>query len=478
MPMDDSMAVGMALIVGGTLAVAYGLMPRASARAGATAILHPVTTGDGPLTAFHWRLMLVLAFALVIDMMKPATLGFVVPGVAKEYGLSRPVVALLPFVGLTGTAIGSYLWGFIGDRAGRRAAILLAAIMFVGTSICGAMPSFGWNLVMCFIMGLCAGGLLPLTYTLLAELVPARHRGWFLVLLGGTGLLGGYLAASVSATLLEPHFGWRIMWFLGLPTGLMLMLLNRYIPESPGFLLLHGRLEEARGIMALVDPSWSPEREPVPTPTRQGPAVIDTRTLWRPPYAAATLTLNLAALAWGLVNYGFLLWLPANLRAQGFSVAGSDSLLMQSALLSLPTTAVAAWLYQRWSTKWTLILLSAITAAGLAGISLLRQGFPLIDANPVALIAMLMIGSGGVIAVILPYSAESYPLHVRGRATGLVAGSSKVGGIAAQCVSMAAIVPGLATAALILALPVVISAVLVQRFGAETRGRRLEELDV
>src|SRR5206468_11829446 len=127
----------------------------------------------------------------------------------------------------TGPALGSYLWGVLADVMGRRAAILLAAIMFIGTAICGAMPSFTWNIVMCFLMGLSAGGMLPIAYTLLAETVPTSHRGWFLVLLGGMGLIGGYLAASLCASVLEPHFGWRIMWFLGLPTGALLIALNQ-----------------------------------------------------------------------------------------------------------------------------------------------------------------------------------------------------------------------------------------------------------
>ena len=58
------------------------------------------------------------------------------------------------------------------------------------------MPAFQWNLVMCFIMGLAAGGMLPVTYALLAECIPTQHRGWTLVLVGAFGLIGGWFAAS------------------------------------------------------------------------------------------------------------------------------------------------------------------------------------------------------------------------------------------------------------------------------------------
>ena len=108
--------------------------------------------------------------------------------------------------------------------------------MFVGTSICGAMPSLSWNVGMCFMMGAAAGGMLPVTYALLAEMMPSKHRGWALVLVGGLGAVGGYFAASGLSALLS-RFRWRILWLLNLPTGLSLVLLSALVPESAKFLL-------------------------------------------------------------------------------------------------------------------------------------------------------------------------------------------------------------------------------------------------
>jgi len=105
-------------------------------------------------------------------------------------------VAWLPFAALAGTVVGSCVWGVLADIYGRRASIVLSSVMFVGTSICGAMPNFWWNVGMCFMMGAAAGGMLPVAYALLAEIMPTRHRGWSLVLVGGIGALGGFFAAS------------------------------------------------------------------------------------------------------------------------------------------------------------------------------------------------------------------------------------------------------------------------------------------
>ena len=81
-------------------------------------------------------------------------------------------------------------------------------------------------------------------------MVPARHRGWLSVLVGGLGTSGGYLAASGAAGWLEPLFSWRILWLLNVPTGLLVILLSRFIPESPRFLLHIGRVAEAENTLA------------------------------------------------------------------------------------------------------------------------------------------------------------------------------------------------------------------------------------
>jgi len=174
------------------------------------------------------------------------------------------------------------------------------------------------------------------------------------------------------------------------------------------------------------------------------------------------------------VNFGLLLWLPADLRDRGYSVSGSNELLFYSSLLALPTTMLVAWIYNQWSTKWTLFLLTVLTAVSLLGLLLLDSKIVLIRDHPLLLFSLLMVGVNGIIAVLLPYSAENYPVLVRGRATGLVAGSSKFGGLVANALTAVGVVPGLIAAASVLALPIAVSAGLVARYGRETRNKPLE----
>ncbi|HZD09676.1 MAG TPA: hypothetical protein VE176_15575, partial [Candidatus Limnocylindrales bacterium] len=98
-------------------------------------------------------------------------------------------------------------------------------------------------------------------------------------------------------------------------------------------------------------------------------------------------------------------------------------------------------------------------------------------ANPVWPIGLLIIGSNGIIAVILPYASESYSVKIRGRATGWVAACTKGGGVLAQALSISALVPALGVAAMIIIAPIFITLSLFIYFGTETRGLDLRRLE-
>lgn len=470
MAMGWDMVFGMFLIVAGVGIAAYGLLPRDVARqraeSGAIEISAPE---DAPLSWSHWRLMLVLVVALIIDVMKPASLGFTVPGMVSEYGVPKATVSLVPFFALIGTVTGSVVWGVIADIYGRKASILLSAVMFVGTSICGAMPSLAWNIGMCFMMGAAAGGMLPVTYALLAEMMPNKHRGWSLVLVGGLGAVGGYFAASGFSAVLQPVFGWRILWLLNLPSGLILVLLGGFIPESAKFLLARGRDAEARAVMARFGSTAKRLTALPPLP-----AGTVSHALTGAKLIGKLAALSIAAIAWGLINFGLLLWLPADLVAKGYSVAVSSKLLAESALIAFPTVFVAALMYSRWSTKWSLVTMIGVTLLGLIGVLRLELAGV---GSPVLPVALLIVGSNGIIAILLPYTVESFPLRVRGRATGWVAACTKGGGVAAQALSITALVPAMGVTAGLIIVPTTLALVLCAWFGRETKGRDLRLLD-
>lgn len=478
---DGPMILGMALILAGLAATAIGLLPRTSATAADRARIRIRPTESAHITPRLIGLLFTMAIAVTIDAMKPITLSFVTPGMTREYDLKSAInphgglpVALLPLAGIGGTVIGSLLWGWLGDRIGRRASILLAAALFTTTSICGAMPGFSWNLLMCFIMGIGAGGMLPITFTLMSEIVPARHRGWLMVLIGGE-LAGAYIITSWLAGWLIPHYSWRIMWLVGLPTGLLLILLNRWIPESPRFLLSKGRNEEAAAIMArygvvvVADESGeAPAEERIRSRYAQ---------LARPPFTGLTTALAVLGLGAGLVSFGFQLWIPTNLQRLGFTDLTAARELRDSALLGFPLSFIAAWLYGLWSSKKTIILLGGLTAASLLGFALAGNSL----VGHATLLHALLIppiwGNAAVIAVIAAYSSEVYPTRVRARGTGLATGASKAGGVVIIALVVATVAtPSITVTALAGAIPLALAVLAIAVYGTETRRRRLEEI--
>jgi MFS transporter, putative metabolite:H+ symporter len=482
MPVDLAMIAGMLLIVIGLAATVWGVIPRDHSDVLESDVHIRVRALDEvPINSAHVILMLVMAAAVTIDVMKPATLSFVLPGMTREYGLKSPLhpsgsvpAALLPLAGITGTVLGSFLWGWMGDRLGRRPAILIAAMTFIATSICGSMPLFSLNMVMCFIMGLGVGGMLPIMFTIMAETIPARHRGWLLVLIGGD-VAGAYILTSWLAAALIPTLSWRILWLLGFPTGVFLILLNRWIPESPRFLLAHGRTDEAAEIMKRYGAVIV--REPTTQLDIDARTGVKTRELFRPPFLRGSIVVVLLGLGIGLVSFGFQLWIPSNLQKLGLGEAEASRLLRNSAIIGFPLNFLVAWLYGFWSSKGTLILLTGMTALSLFGFVVagnsVASNRPLLE----ALLIMPIWGISSVIAVLSAYSAEIFPTRLRSQGGGLAAGFSKIGGVLVIALVLLAVAPpSIAGTALIGAIPLALATIFAALFGSETRKRQLEEI--
>ncbi len=267
------------------------------------------------------------------------------------------------------------------------------------------------------------------------------------------------------------------MWFLNLPTGLILIALSPLIPESARFLQHMGRGAEARAMLArfgAVVRSRDRARR-MPRPSR--PTTRPCRRRFAG-YLGTTIALTLAALAWGFVNFGLLLWLPSQLVAEGRSVGLAATIIARSTFIAAPAVAVAAWLYSAWSTKWSLLAMVGADDARPGCGAARRDGHPAAPLQPDR--------AGGAphrrldrrdLDPAALCGGELSP-QVRGRATGWVAGCSKVGGLIAQALSALALVPALGLAALAVALPAALSLALIAALGRETRNRDLRELEV
>src|SRR5690606_6261348 len=165
-----------------------------------------------------------------------------------------------------------------------------------------------------------------------------------------------------------------------------------------------------------------------------------------------------------------------NLRAMGMSTELASGLLAQSGLLALPGIALVIWLYHYWSSIKALVLFVALTAASLMLFFLL--GLLHMNSNAVIVVAtaLLLVSASGVIAMLIPYAAEIYPVHLRGTGAGVVAASSKAGGILGAVCGVLGVFDNLALSALFIAVPLVMCGTLLLKSGIDTRGLRLEEI--
>ena len=266
---------------------------------------------------------------------------------------------------------------------------------------------------------------------------------------------------------------------MNLPTGLILLGLGRFIPESAKFLLARGRNAEAHAVMArfgTVSHKLAEGEEDESELLAHGHDHIleEEAELWTPALIGKTAALTIAALSWGLINFGLLLWMPNDLVTKGYSMALSSKFLAESALIALPTVFLCTYVYSRWSSKWALTTFITLTLLGLLWVLKLETH---VGGNPVWPVGLLIIGSNGIIAILLPYASESYPVKIRGRATGWVAMFTKSGGVLAQALSITALVPPLGVTAVIIMVPVIISLALFVRYGTETRGLDLRHLE-
>jgi putative MFS transporter len=436
MGMSWVMWLGMAAIVVGVVISGYSVVQPPGTGPAAAPAPPPAEVSR----ASSHRLIGVLSFALMVDQMKPATLAFIQPGMRTEFGLGAAEIAWLPTVALSGTVLGSLAGGRAADRVGRRATILIASLLFLGTTVCGAMPTFAGVLVMCALMGMAAGGMLPVVYALMTESLPPGRRAAIMVLQAGLTTTGGYMAAAGLAAVLIPLTGWRIAWFAQLPLVLILIGLNRWIPESAAFTAQRAR-------------------------TRRVPA----STLFKRSHRVKTLVVSGYALAWGLVYWGFITFLPSQLEASHTHGMSAATLLFLSSLLSIPTCVVAAWLYMRWSARGTMVAYAALTVVALLALAAVGM-----DGGRTVLLTAVMLlfaGTAGVIALIGPYTAEVYPLAIRGTAGGWAAAVGKSGGaFGPPLVALILSAPGgMRTAAVLVALPTALAGIAVALRGSDPR---------
>jgi len=214
-----------------------------------------------PWTRFHWRVILGLGAAWILDGLEiqiVATVGTTLQD-KHTLHLTAANVGLLGSVYLLGEVVGALFFGWLTDRLGRRRLFLVTLITYLlASGIAGFSPNFLFLIIFRFIAGTGIGGEYTAINSAIDELIPARYRGRTDIMVNGTYWAGAMIGAAASIFLLNPNLlpiniGWRIGFFIGPVLGLVAIYLRYVLPESPRWLMTHGRNDEAEQIVADIE---------------------------------------------------------------------------------------------------------------------------------------------------------------------------------------------------------------------------------
>ncbi len=160
---------------------------------------------------------------------------------------------------LAGAVVGALFFGWLTDRWGRKKLFTITLLLYLAAT---AATGLSWNLssfvVLRFLTGAGIGGEYSAINSAIQELIPARHRGWTDLVINGSFWIGAAIAGGLAVIVLDPGLfgpdvGWRVAFFFGAAIGIVIILLRRYLPESPRWLITHGHGEEAERVVAAIE---------------------------------------------------------------------------------------------------------------------------------------------------------------------------------------------------------------------------------
>lgn len=228
---------------------------------------------------WHWRVVIALGVTWVLDGLEVTIVGSVA-SVLREpqtLHLSETQIGIVASAYLVGAVLGALIFGRLTDQLGRKRLFLVTLSIYLGATL---LTAFSWNfwsfVFFRAITGAGIGGESSAMNSAIDELLPARMRGRVDLIINGTYWAGTALGAASTLILLNsqllPHaVGWRLCFGLGAVLGVAILLVRRHLPESPRWLLLHGRVTEASEVVKKIEAMVVQESGlPLPPP---GPSV-------------------------------------------------------------------------------------------------------------------------------------------------------------------------------------------------------------
>ena len=413
--------------------------------------------------------------------MDTGIISFVLPVLAKEWGLTSEQVGWIGSIGLIGMALGAVLAGTIADRLGRKNVFAATVILYsVSTGLCALAWSYESLLFFRFLVGFGLGGELPVAATLMSEYAPTHLRGRFIVLLESFWGVGWLVAALISYVII-PSFGWKVAFLIGAMPALYVFAIRLHMPESVRYLISQKKIDEAKQIILSLEVMSGVKSEPFAKDLSA--AEIDSEktaqpkfsSLWTPQFRTRTIMLWLAWFGIVYSYYGIFMWLPSIVFSQGFEVVKTFEYVLIMTTAQLPGYFAAAWLVDKIGRKYTLssfLLMSGVCSYffgnSATATELLMWG---------AAMSFFNLGAWGVIYT---YTPELYPTSIRALGSGWAAGFGRIGGMLAPMLVGVLLAHGapMSLIFVMFASVFVFISVIILGLGIESKQKSLEKIEL
>ncbi len=388
-----------------------------------------------PFTRKHRKILAGSGIGWALDAMDVGLISFIITALVKEWGLEPGQASWIASVGFIGMAIGAGLGGLLADRWGRRQVFALTLLVYgIATGASALVSGLAALLVLRFLVGLGLGAELPVASTYVSEFAPARIRGRLIVLLEAFWAVGWTLAALIGFFVV-PRIddGWRWAFALGAVPAIYALAVRWALPESPRWLVQHGRVSEAEKIVADFESAAGRTAEdsaPGAAPAASGqPEPIARHRLsglWRGEFRTRTACLWLVWFCVNFAYYGAFIWIPTILYNQGYDLVKSFGFTLIITLAQLPGYAAAAWLIEVWGRRLTLsvFLVGSVASAMVFGTAVSET---MIIVSGMAL-SFFNLGAWGALYAVTP---EMYPTSLRATGSGWAAGVGRIASIIA-----------------------------------------------
>jgi MFS family permease len=215
-----------------------------------------------PWSRFHWRVVAGLGTVWILDGLEVTIVGAIGARLTEPgsgLGLTPSGIGTAAAFYVAGACSGALLFGQLTDRYGRRLLMLLTLGLYIAATVITAFAFAPWFFFLCrFLTGAGIGGEYAAINSAIDELIPARNRGQVDITINGSYWVGSGVGALAALLFLDQAMfatgvGWRLAFGLGALLGLLILLVRRTIPESPRWLFIHGREQEAERIVARIE---------------------------------------------------------------------------------------------------------------------------------------------------------------------------------------------------------------------------------